>query len=82
MLAGKMEPRRSPPDALFDPQFASNEKDFWLCKGLDKGGSMDRSKYKREYLAAWGKGKGKAGRAKGQLSALVSQPLAAKASPS
>ena len=49
------------PDALFDPQFVSNEEDFMFCKGLGKSGQ--RSKYAADYRAvnrmAEGKGKGK-----------------------
>ena len=48
-----------PPDELFDPQFASNDTDFSLCKGLDKGASMERSRYSADYCRGKSKGKGK-----------------------
>ena len=52
------------PDALFDPQFASNEENFTFCKGFGKSGdSYQRSKHAADYRAvnrmAEGKGKGK-----------------------
>ena len=49
------------PDALFDPQFGSNDEDFRFCKGFGKSGdSYQRSKHAADYRAmAEGKGKGK-----------------------
>ena len=49
-----------PPDELFDPQFASNQQDFLLCKDLDKGAS-ERSRYSADYrrVESMSKGKGK-----------------------
>ena len=48
-----------PPDELFDAQFASNDTDFSRCKELDKGASMDRSRYSGDYRRGKGKRKGK-----------------------
>ena len=46
------------PDALFDPQFASNEEDFRFCKTLAKGLGKGKDKAKGKGKPAVG-GKGR-----------------------
>ena len=69
-----------PPDELFDPQFASNDKDHRLCRVLDKGASMKRSKYSADYHRGKGKpavgGLGKGPAVVGGKGKFVMQQLA------